>query len=337
MKIFSGNTNKDFAQRVCGHLDTKLTNANIKKFSDGESYVVIDENVRKENCFIIQPTCRNEELNISVNDSIMELLIMVDALKRGSASSVNVVIPYYGYSRQDRKDYSRAPISAAVIANILESVNIDRVIVFDLHAGQIGGFFSNKCPLDNLYFEKYLLSYIKSNIIIKNNLDLNDIIIISPDEGAVKSAIRISSKLGCGTATIFKSRENPNEIAFMKLMGNVDNKVAIMVDDIIDTAGTITRGSDLLLKNGAKDVYILACHGLFSGNAIEKINNSNIKKIVVSNSIPQNDIISKHDLIDIVDISYLCSEAIRRQNNGESLHELYKIDKSTSYDIVKVN
>ena len=146
----------------------------------------------------------------------------------------------------------------------------------------------------------------------------------------------ISQKLDVVRQSL-KSRENLNEIAFMKLMGNVEGKVVAMVDDIIDTAGTITRGSDLLLKNGAKEVYILACHGLFSGNALEKINNSNIKKIVVSNSIPQNENITNHDLIDIIDISYLCSEAIRRQNNGESLHELYKVDKSTSYEIVKIN
>ena len=249
MKIFSGSTNKEFALRICKHLNLELGKAEITNFLDGECRIVINENVRQENCFIVQSTVLNSELNMSVNDSIMELLIMIDALKRGSAQYVNVVIPYYGYARQDRKDYSRAPISAAVVANCLQSQNIDRVIVFDLHAGQIAGFFSNNCPLDNLYFEKYLISYIITNIMGNNsghNITKDDIIIISPDEGAVKSAHRISKRLECGMATLFKSRSNPNEIETMKLMGDVKNKIAIMVDDIIDTGGTMCKAANIL-------------------------------------------------------------------------------------------
>jgi ribose-phosphate pyrophosphokinase len=237
---------------------------------------------------------------------------------------VNVVIPYYGYSRQDRKDYSRAPISAVVVAKCLESQHINRVIVFDLHAGQISGFFSNNCPLDHLYFEKYLLSYIQTNIQTQNNLTNKDIIIIAPDEGAVKNAIRVSSRLNCGAATIFKSRINPNEVDNMKLMGNVEGKIAIMVDDMIDTGGTMCKGVDLLLENGAKEVYMLACHGLFSGSALERIKNSRIKKIIVSNTVPHSAAIRNMSKIDIIDISFLCSEAIKRHNNGESLSHLYK-------------
>ena len=302
MKIFSGNTNKDFALRICDHLNIQMGNATINKFADGEIHVTIHDNIRQENCFIIQSTCRNIDTNISVNDSIMELLVMIDALKRGSAQSVNVVIPYYGYSRQDRKDYSRAPISAAVIAKCLESQHINRVIVFDLHAGQIAGFFSNNCPLDHLYFEKYLLSYIQLNILEPNMLTKDDIIIIAPDEGAVKSAIRVSSRLNCAAATIFKSRLNPNEVNMMKLMGNVDGKIAIMVDDMIDTGGTMCKGVDLLLENGATEVYMLACHGLFSGSAIERIQNSRIKKIAVSNTVPHSNEIHSISKIDIIDI-----------------------------------
>jgi len=322
MKIFSGNSNKCFAEQICKKLDIKLGDAKIDRFIDGECHIIINENVRHENCFIIQSTCSNKDLGISVNDSIIELIIMIDALRRGSAKYVNVVIPYYGYSRQDRKDYSRAPISAAAIANCLESQNIDRVIVFDLHAGQIAGFFSNKCPLDNLYFESYLLSYISQKILV-NNITINDIIIVAPDEGAVKSAHRISNKLQCGMATIFKSRINPNEIDTMKLMGEVNGKIAIMVDDIIDTGGTVCKGATMLVENGATDVYMLACHGLFSGNALEKITNSTIKKIIVSNTIPHNKEIVTHRKIDIIDISQMCAEAIRRQHYGESLKQLY--------------
>jgi ribose-phosphate pyrophosphokinase len=322
MKIFSGTTNKDFAKRICLHLKQPLGNADINKFADGEIHVNIHENVRQENCFIIQSTCRNVDENISVNDSIMELLIMIDALKRGSAANVNVVIPYYGYSRQDRKDYSRAPISAAVVATCLESQNIDRVIVFDLHAGQIAGFFSNRCPLDNLYCEKYIMSYIKTRIIADND----NVVIIAPDEGAIKSAIRISTRLKCGTATIFKSRINPNEIHMMKLMGDVKGKIAVMVDDMIDTGGTMCKAADLLMENGAKEVYMLACHGLFSGNAMEKINNSCIKKIIVSNTVSHRDEVRNSDKIEIIDVSYLCSQAISRHNNGESLSHLYKFN-----------
>ena len=327
MKIFSGNTNKEFAIRICRHLNLPLGNADITKFADGEIHINIHENVRQENCFIIQSTCRNVDENISVNDSIMELLIMIDALKRGSAANVNVVIPYYGYSRQDRKDYSRAPISAAVIAKCLESQNIDRVIVFDLHAGQIAGFFSNRCPLDNLYCEKYIMSYIKTNIIANCNDGRDEVIIIAPDEGAVKSAIRISTRLKCAAATIFKSRIKPNEIHMMKLMGDVKGKIAVMVDDMIDTGGTMCKAADLLIENGAKEVYMLACHGLFSGNAMEKINNSCIKKIVVSNTVSHRKAIHKSEKIDIIDVSYLCSQAIQRHNNGESLSHLYKFDE----------
>lgn len=331
MKILCGNTNLDFAERICKYLDLKLCKTKINKFVDGEISVVIEENVRHQNCFIIQPTCSNKDNNISVNDSIIELLIIIDALKRGSAYQVNVVIPYYGYSRQDRKDYSRAPISAAVIAKCLESQNINRVIVYDLHAGQIAGFFSNNCPLDNLYVEKYFLSYI--NIIIKNKkLSLDDIIMVAPDEGAVKNVIRMSKRLGCAAATIFKQRSKPNEIESMRLMGNVENKIAIMVDDIIDTGGTMIKASDLLLENGAKEVYMLACHGLFSGNSIQNISKSKIKKIIVTNTTPISKSIYSCPKINVLDVSWLCAEAIRRQNNGESLRELYSFDDNNQYN-----
>jgi len=269
-------------------------------------------------------------MDMSINDSIIELLIIIDALKRGSASQVNVVIPYYGYSRQDRKDYSRAPISAAVIAKCLESQNINRIIVFDLHAGQIAGFFSNNCPLDNLYVEKYFLTYITKTLLNNNDITIDNIVVVAPDEGSMKNIIRISERIKCSAATFYKSRNNPNEIDKMILMGNISNKVAILIDDIIDTAGTVCRAADELCNNGASSVYVLASHGLFSGDALDRINKSCIKKVVVSNTCHiSKDIINKCNKIQVLDVSWICAEAIRRQNFGESLRELYNYDNQT--------
>ena len=257
----------------------------------------------------------------SVNDAIIELLIIVDALKRGSAKTVNVVIPYFGYQRQDRKDYSRAPISASVMARCLESQNINRVIVYDLHAGQISGFFSNNCPLDNLYAEPYFIEYINEKIIGFKNLDKSDLILVSPDEGGIKTNIRVASKLGCEAATIFKNRGKDCEINTMKLMGNVKDKNVIMIDDIIDSAGTACKACQLLKDNGAKDIYFFASHGLLSGNADEKISNSHFTKVIITNIVPNK--FSNDSKIEIIDVSWLCSEAIRRVQIGQSLKSLY--------------
>lgn len=330
MILISGNSNRDFAEKICAHLGVGLCDATVSRFKDGESYINIKENVRHKNCFVIQSTCPNRDMDMSINDSIIELLIIIDALKRGSASQVNVVIPYYGYSRQDRKDYSRAPISAAVIAKCLESQNINRIIVFDLHAGQIAGFFSNNCPLDNLYVEKYFLTYITKTLLNNNDITIDNIVVVAPDEGSMKNIIRISERIKCSAATFYKSRNNPNEIDKMILMGNISNKVAILIDDIIDTAGTVCRAADELCNNGASSVYVLASHGLFSGDALDRINKSCIKKVIVSNTCHiSKDIINKCNKIQVLDVSWICAEAIRRQNFGESLRELYNYDNQT--------
>ena len=330
MKIFSGSAHPQFAERLCEHLpEFKKGSINISRFADSEINICINESVRQETCFVIQPT--GPSLDKSPNDNFMELLITIDALKRGSAKSVIAVMPYYGYERQDRKDYSRAPISASVIARCLEAVNVDRVITYDLHAGQIAGFFSNKCPVDNLYAEPYFIKYIKNNLLGKN-VNLEQIVIVAPDEGAVKQSTRISSRLGCSAATIFKSRNKPNEIGMMKLMGEVEGKLAIIVDDLIDTGGTACKACQILLENGATDVYMLACHGLFSRDALQKIENSGFKKVIVSNTLPIiNENIEKSEKIEYIDVSWLCSEAIKRQVEGRSLNELYDSNDFSKY------
>ena len=322
MKIFSGTANLDFSQKVANHLSIKISNVKIGRFADGEINIVIEENVRKQDCYIIQPT--GPSFNQTPNDNFMELLILCDALKRGSANSVNVIMPYYGYQRQDRKDYSRAPISARVIANCLEAQNISRVIVFDLHAGQIQGFFSSSTPFDNLYVESNFIDYI-----INNKFDLEKLIIISPDEGGMKRAVRVSNKLGVGMGTIYKERSEANVVNTMSLMGNVENKICIIVDDMIDTGGTACKASKLLKENGAEKIYMFVCHGIFSGKALENIKNSEFDKVIVTNTLDQTRHIKKikefgiEDRMDIIDVSWMCAEAIRGCNYGESLKELY--------------
>jgi ribose-phosphate pyrophosphokinase len=326
MKIFSGTSNRDFSEKICQHLGCSLADANVSKFSDGEINLVINENVRKEDVFIIQST--GPSINNSPNDNIIELMIFIDALKRGSARSVTVVIPYYGYQRQDRKDYSRAPISARVMATCLEALGADRVIIFDLHAGQIQGFFSSLTPVDNLYVESYFIKYIKKNILgasipLTDSLSISDLVIVSPDEGGMKRAVRVSNKLKCSAATIYKDRSKPNEINKMVLMGNVYGKVAVIVDDIIDTAGTACKAAEILYENGATDIYILTCHGVLSGPAIERITSSHFTKVVITNTLEASPEVLSNPKIDILDVSWYCAEAMQRSIVGKSLKELY--------------
>ncbi len=320
MKIFSGSINKNFAEKVCNRLGESLANIKINNFKDGETKITVEESIRQEDCFVIQPTCRSKTKN--VNDAIIELLIIIDALKRGSAKSVNVVIPYFGYQRQDRKDYSRAPISAKVIASCLESQNINRIIVYDLHAGQISGFFSNNCPLDNLYVEPYFIKYIENEIL--KEIGIDDLMIVSPDEGGVKTNTRVASKLCCDAATIFKNRNKDCVIDNMKLMGDVNGKNVIMIDDILDTGGTACKACELLKEQGAKNVYFMASHGLLSGNALENISNSSFTKVILTNTVPHREEVLNHEKIHVIDVSWLCSEAIRRVQVGQSLKDLYE-------------
>ena len=334
MKIFSGSSNVIFAHNVSNAMGLELSNINIGKFKDGEVKISILENVRGEDCFLIQSTCRSvipfhdsDTCFPSVNDNLMEMFIIVDALKRGSAKSVNLVIPYFGYQRQDRKDYSRAPISASVIARMIETLNVNRVMIFDLHAGQISGFFSNACPVDNLYSEPYFIDY------IKNEINTNNVIFVAPDAGAMKTNFRIAQHFNTDACSIFKNRTN-GIIDHMMLIGDVQEKTVVMIDDIIDTAGTICKASELLKEKGAKDIYVFATHGLFSGDAVEKIQNSSITKVIVTNTVPNTqETLSDKTKIYELDISHMCAEAITRLVKGKSISHLYQnyiINKSFS-------
>ena len=318
MKLFCGSSYRDLGERIANHLEIPLGNISVDTFADGEVNIFIGESVRNCECVIIQSTSQCE--GKSVNDLIMELLIIIDAFKRGSASKVVVVMPYFGYSRADRKDYSRAPISAKVVASCLEAQNVNRVISCDLHSGQTCGFFSNNCPMDNLYNEVYFVDYIKYHIIPEFG---DNIVIVAPDEGAVKSATRVSGKLNVSAATIFKNRERANVVSSMCLMGDVSGKVAILIDDMIDTAGTACKAASILKENGARYIFMLATHGLFSGPALERIKESAFNKIVVTNTVSQKSEILECNKIKIIDVSWIIAEAIKRQHDGTSLSELY--------------
>lgn len=338
MKLFSGSANREFAEKVAIKLGLNLADASVTRFKDGEIKLSISENVRSEDCFIIQPTCRsidslNEETSCvpTVNDNIMELFILTDALKRGSAKSVNLVIPYFGYQRQDRKDFSRAPISAAVVARFIETLNVNRVMIFDLHAGQIAGFFSNNLPVDNLYAEPYFIKFIQNNILTgidNTNINKNQLIFVAPDAGAVKRNYRVSQKFGVDTCSIYKRRDDDGVIDHMMLIGDVQDKIVIMLDDMIDTGGTICRASYMLKEKGAKKIYVFVTHGLFSGNAIQNIEKSDIDMVVVTNTVPNKKSVfinenGESTKIKMIDISWMCAEAIARLVEGKSISHLY--------------
>jgi len=272
---------------------------------------MISESIRDMDVFIIQPTC-----NPNPNDNLMELLVMADAIKRASAKRITAVIPCFGYARQDKKDKSRAPITGKLVANLIEVSGIDRVITIDLHASQIQGFFN--IPVDNLYAEPLIVKYIRKNI-------PGDKVIVSPDAGGVKRANLISDKLDAELAIIHKERKKANEVAGMILVGDVKDKVALIVDDMADTCGTLQTAASLLVSKGAKAVYALVTHGVLSGNAIERIENSEIKELVITNSIP-----NKHNQVceklKIINVASMLGEAIRRTHHGESISSLFAND-----------
>jgi ribose-phosphate pyrophosphokinase len=271
LRIFSGNANPALAHEICAYLGTKLGEATVGSFSDGEVRVKIEENVRGGDIFVVQSSCQ------PVNDSLMELLIIIDALKRSSANRITAVIPYFGYARQDRKDQPRVPISAKLVADLISTAGTDRVLTMDLHAGQIQGFFN--LPVDHLYALPVLLDYITKK-------KVNDLVVVSPDAGGVERARAFAKRLEANLAIIDKRREGPNQTQIMNIIGDVAGKSALLLDDMIDTAGTIVKGAQACMDRGAREVWTACTHAVLTGPALERIQQSCLKQVIVTNSIP---------------------------------------------------
>lgn len=307
LKVFSLNSNKELAEQIAKHIGVGLGKCSVDRFSDGEVQINIEESIRGCDVFIIQST------SFPVNEHIMELLIMIDALKRASAKTINIVIPYYGYARQDRKARSREPITSKLVANLLETAGATRVITLDLHAPQIQGFFD--IPIDHLMGVPILSDYFETK-------GLKDIVIVSPDHGGVTRARKMADRLKAPIAIIDKRRPRPNVSEVMNIIGNIEGKTAILIDDIIDTAGTITLAANALVENGASEVYACCTHPVLSGAAIERIQNSNIKELVVTNSIvlPEE---KKIDKVHELSVAPLIGEAIIRVYEEESVSVLF--------------
>ncbi|RDU73947.1 ribose-phosphate pyrophosphokinase [Helicobacter anseris] len=304
-KIFSGTAHIDFSKELAKHLDGVVSKANVNRFSDGEISVQISESVRGKDIFIIQPTCA------PTNDNLMELLIMADAFKRSSANSINAVIPYFGYARQDRKAAPRVPITAKLVANLIQSAGINRIITMDLHAGQIQGFFD--IPVDNLYGSIIFRDYVRSK-------NLKNPIIASPDIGGVSRARYFADQLHLDLVIVDKKREKANESEVMNIIGDVEGKDVILVDDMIDTAGTMCKAANVLKSKGANSVMALGTHPVLSGPAIQRIQESALDEVVVSNSIPLKNSCSK---ITVLSVAPLFAEVIRRIHYNESVNSLF--------------
>ena len=310
MKLLTGNSNKVLSKNIAKYLKTKLVNSSIRKFADGEIYVEINENIRGNSIFIVQ------SISSPANDNLMELLLCIDALKRSSAKNITAVIPYFGYARQDRKVVPRTSISAKLVSNLITKAGADRVVTVDLHAGQIQGFFD--IPVDNLFATPIFAKHIKRKI------KSNNIICVAPDVGGVERARALGKKLDVGLAIVDKRRPSPGKSQVMNVIGNVKNKICILTDDIIDSGGTIVNAADALLKRGAKEVHVYATHGVFSGDAVKKIKNSKIKNLVITDSIDSSDKLKKVRNIEVLSISILLAEAIKRISNSTSVSDLFK-------------
>ncbi|MBU2251865.1 MAG: ribose-phosphate pyrophosphokinase [Proteobacteria bacterium] len=309
MRVFSGNANLELARKIAENLGVSLGKVNVTAFSDGETRVEIDENVRGMDVFIIQPTCP------PVNITLMELLIMIDAVHRSSADRITAVIPYYGYARQDRKVTPRAPITAKLVADIITKAGANRVLAMDLHAGQIQGFFN--IPVDNLFATPVLLEYITKNYRGDN------IVIVSPDTGGVERARAFGKRLGASLAIIDKRREGPNDAQVVNIIGHVKGKKAILLDDMIDTAGTVVQSAKALAEEGAIDVSVCCTHPVLSGPAIERIEQSGIKEVIVTDTIPLHDKARACSRIKVLSVSGLLSEAVRRIYYNDSVSSLF--------------
>ena len=307
LKLFTGNANPELAKEIAEYIGTKLGDAQVKHFSDGEISIMIDESVRGDDVYIIQPTCT------PVNDNMMELLIMIDAARRASAKRITAVLPYYGYARQDRKSRGREPITAKLVANLNTQAGARRVLAMDLHAQQIQGFFD--IPLDNLMGLPILADYYKHK-------DTENLVVVSPDMGGVARARNLAEQIGVPLAIIDKRRPRPNVSEVMNIIGDIEGKEVILVDDMIDTAGTITNGAQALMDRGAKCVDACCTHPVLSGPAIERIEKSPIQELVTTNTIPLGD--KKCDKIKVLSVAPVIGEAILRIHNDRSVSDLFR-------------
>jgi len=308
LKLFSGNANPALTKEICAYLGINIGQATVSSFSDGEIRVRIEENVRGADVFVAQSCCQ------PINDSIMELLIMIDALKRSSADRITAVIPYFGYARQDRKDQPRVPISAKLVADLITTAGADRVLTMDLHAGQIQGFFN--IPVDHLYATPVLLDYI-------SKVGGHDLVVVSPDAGGVERARAFAKRLQANLAIIDKRREGPNQTHIMNIIGDVEGRNALLLDDMIDTAGTIVQGAQACANKGARRVWAGCTHPVLSGPALERLQGSCLTEVVVTNTIPLNGKEQRCPKLRVLSVAPLLGEAITRIHEEESVSSLF--------------
>jgi len=308
LKVFSGNAHPALTREICEHLGVPLGRAFVGRFPDGEVRIQIQENVRGADVFVIQPTCH------PVNDSLMELLIMLDAFRRASAERITAVIPYYGYARQDRKDRPRVPISSKLVADLLTSAGADRVLALDLHAGQIQGYFN--IPVDHLYATPVTVDYFRK-------LRLRNLVVVSPDTGGVERARAFAKRLKAPLAIIDKRREDADVVEMMNVIGDVSGKICLISDDMIDTGGTLVRGANALFDKGAEKVYACCTHGVFAGDAISKIRDSRLEQVVTTNSIPLSPEGEKCPRIKVLSVGKLLADAIHSIHEETSVSKLF--------------
>ncbi len=310
MKLLTGNSNKVLSKNISKYLKTKLVNSSIRKFADGEIYVEINENIRGNSIFIIQ------SVSSPANDNLMELLLCIDALKRSSAKNITAVMPYFGYARQDRKVVPRTSISAKLVSNLITKAGADRVVTVDLHAGQIQGFFD--IPVDNLFSTPIFARHVRKKIKSKK------IICVAPDVGGTERARALGKLLNAGLAIVDKRRPKPGQSQVMNVIGDVKDQTCIIVDDIIDSGGTIINAAKALKQRGAKEVYVYITHGVLSGDAVKKIKNSVIKNLVITDTIDNGEKTKNVKNIEVLTISGLMGEAIKRISNSTSVSDLFK-------------
>lgn len=310
MKILAGTSNLKLCKDIARNLKLKLVNSNIKRFQDNEIYIEINENIRGNSVFVVQSTAN------PANDNLMELLISIDALRRSSAKNITAVIPYFGYARQDRKIVPRTAISAKLVSNLITNAGANRILSVDLHAGQIQGFFD--IPVDNLFATPIFARHIQKNI------NTNNLICVAPDVGGVERARALGRKINVAIAIIDKRRAAPGKSKVMNIIGNVQNKICVIVDDIIDSGGTIFNAAKALKDKGAKTVYVYITHAVLSGNAIDKITESQIKKLVITDTIDNSKKIKKNKKIEVISLAPMISEAMKRISNSTSVSSLFK-------------